>query len=73
MIPIPPLDGGRVAVGLLPDVVAVPLARVEPFGFFIILGLLFIPYMLGFSFIAWLVLYPVRIIIDFISLLAGLS
>src|SRR3990167_2857121 len=73
MIPIPPLDGGRVAVGLLPDVVAVPLARVEPFGFFIILGLLFIPYMLGFSFIAWLVLYTVRIIIDFISLLAGLS
>lgn len=73
MIPIPPLDGGRVAVGLLPDELAKPLARLEPFGFFIILGLIFIPFMLGFSFIAWLVLNPVRIIIDFISLLAGLS
>ncbi len=40
MIPLPPLDGGRVAVGLLPDALARPLARVEPYGFFIILGLL---------------------------------
>src|SRR3990167_3226359 len=31
MIPIPPLDGGRVAIGLLPDSLARPLARVEPY------------------------------------------
>ena len=30
MIPLPPLDGGRVAVGLLPNVFALPLARLEP-------------------------------------------
>ena len=30
MLPIPPLDGGRVAVGLLPDVLAYPLSRLEP-------------------------------------------
>ena len=30
MLPIPPLDGGRVAVGLLPNVLAYPLSRLEP-------------------------------------------
>ena len=33
MLPLPPLDGGRVAVGLLPDVLARPLSRLEPYGF----------------------------------------
>ena len=32
MIPLPPLDGGRVAVGLLPDALAFPLARSERYG-----------------------------------------
>jgi Zn-dependent protease len=40
MMPIPPLDGGRVAVGLLPRVLALPLARLEPFGMLILIGLL---------------------------------
>jgi Zn-dependent protease len=40
MLPIPPLDGGRVAVGILPPRMAVLLARVEPFGLFILLALL---------------------------------
>ena len=40
LLPIPPLDGGRVAVGLLPDSLARPLARVEPFGFLLVFGLL---------------------------------
>lgn len=44
MIPLPPLDGGRVAVGLLPNSLARPLARLERFGFFILIGvLLFLP------------------------------
>ena len=44
MLPIPPLDGGRVAVGLLPDFLARPLASVERYGFMILLGvLLFLP------------------------------
>lgn len=42
MIPIPPLDGGRVAVGLLPDPLARPLASMEPYGIFILLGVLFL-------------------------------
>jgi Zn-dependent protease len=40
MLPIPPLDGGRVAVGLLPDSLAFPLARLERSGIFIVIGLL---------------------------------
>ena len=40
LIPLPPLDGGRVAVGLLPGPWGWQLARIEPFGFFILLALL---------------------------------
>ena len=47
MMPIPPLDGGRVAVGLLPDLLAAPLARLEPYGMLILIGLLSILPMLG--------------------------
>ena len=42
MLPLPPLDGGRVAVGLLPDSLAAPLARLERHGFAILLLLLFV-------------------------------
>jgi Zn-dependent protease len=42
MLPIPPLDGGRVAVGLLPRVLAYPLSRLEPFGMLILLGILIV-------------------------------
>ena len=40
LFPIPPLDGGRVLVGLLPDPYSSILARIEPYGFLIILLLL---------------------------------
>ena len=39
LFPLPPLDGGRVLVGLLPQRQAYALRRVEPWGFFIVLGL----------------------------------
>ena len=38
MIPLPPLDGGRVAVGILPDALAFPLARLEKYGMLILIG-----------------------------------
>ena len=47
MLPIPPLDGGRVAVGLLPRVLAYPLSRLEPFGMLILIGLLILLPVLG--------------------------
>jgi Zn-dependent protease len=40
LLPIPPLDGGRIAVGLLPNKLAYQFARIEPYGMFIIIGLL---------------------------------
>ena len=40
LIPIPPLDGGRVLAGVLPDNLSMSLARIEPYGLFIIFGLL---------------------------------
>jgi Zn-dependent protease len=41
LIPVPPLDGGRVAVGLLPPGPAMTLARLEPYGMILIIVLVF--------------------------------
>lgn len=41
LLPVPPLDGGRVLVGLLPPRQAAVVARMEPFGFLVILFLIF--------------------------------
>ncbi len=50
MLPIPPLDGGRVAVGLLPDVLAYPLSRLEPWGMLILIGVLIVLPLAGSQF-----------------------
>src|SRR4051794_15625654 len=47
MIPLPPLDGGRVAVGLLPNFLARPLARLEPYGMLILIAILIALPLLG--------------------------
>jgi Zn-dependent protease len=79
MIPLPPLDGGRVAVGLLPDALAVPLARLEPWGMPIIIGALFVLPALGvqlgidLNFVGWLLGGPVDELIDAILRLAGVA
>ncbi|GMR18376.1 MAG: site-2 protease family protein [Gammaproteobacteria bacterium] len=52
LLPLPPLDGGRVAVGLLPGPWAWRLSRVEPYGFYILIAL----WVTG---ILWLVIGPV--------------
>ena len=41
LTPVPPLDGGRIAVGLLPNEAAIKYSKIEPFGIFIVLALLF--------------------------------
>lgn len=66
LFPIPPLDGGRVLVGLLPYQAAQWVARIEPFGFFVVMGLvvtgvvntLWMGPLLttGLEFISWIVL-----------------
>lgn len=66
MLPLPPLDGGRVAVGLLPAPLAMPLARLERFGIVIVLAALFIlPYIgsslgVDLNIFYWIVHLPVR-------------
>jgi Zn-dependent protease len=40
LLPIPPMDGGRVVFALLPNKLAYKYARIEPYGFFILLGLM---------------------------------
>jgi Zn-dependent protease len=47
LLPLPPLDGGRIAVGLLPNALASPLARLEPNGMMILIGLLIILPLIG--------------------------
>lgn len=43
LFPLPPLDGGRILTGLLPKKLAIPFARIEPYGFFIVLALIAFP------------------------------
>jgi Zn-dependent protease len=47
MLPLPPLDGGRVAVGILPRPLALPLANLERYGMVILIGLIFLLPFLG--------------------------
>ena len=79
MIPLPPLDGGRVAVGLLPDALARPLARLERHGMIILIGLLFILPVIGTQFgmnlnvVGWLLRGPVDWTIGTILRLTGVA
>jgi Zn-dependent protease len=40
LLPLPPLDGGRILTSLLPNTAAMTLRRVEPYGMFILMGLI---------------------------------
>ena len=79
MLPLPPLDGGRVAVGLLPHALALPLARLERYGIWILLAVIFIlPYIgrkLGadLNLFQWLVWQPVQWLLSLFLQLGGLS
>jgi len=42
LFPMPPLDGGRILVSLLPNKLAYKFAQIEPYGFFIVMGLVMI-------------------------------
>ena len=67
LLPLPPLDGGRVLAGLLPPRASAVLDRIEPFGFFIVLALLY-------TGVLWTVLNPPRLFfMDLFHAVAGLS
>jgi len=79
MIPIPPLDGGRVAVGLLPKYFSYQLARLERYGLFIIIGALFILPLIGKEIgiplkpIHWFIQSVSNFLFNIISALTGLQ
>jgi Zn-dependent protease len=77
MLPLPPLDGGRVAVGLLPDTLALPLARLERYGMLILLLFLFVlPYVgqqtgHNLNILGWLISAPADGLIRFVLAITG--
>jgi Zn-dependent protease len=78
LLPIPPLDGGRVAVGLLPRALAMPLARVEPYGMMIIMGLFLLGYIsartgLGLNPLGYLIGVPANLLIRFVLAITGVQ
>lgn len=72
LLPLPPLDGSRVVSGLLPHQLAVKYNRVEPYGIFILVGILFILPQLGeviginLNIAQFLIWGPAELLYDFI-------
>jgi Zn-dependent protease len=76
MLPFPPLDGGRVAVGLLPGFLARPLARIEPYGMLVLMGLFIVSYLgarsgFGFNLLGWLIGVPADALIRLVLRVTG--
>jgi len=66
LLPLPPLDGGRIMTSLLPGPLSYRFSRIEPYGFFILIALL----MTG---VLWKLLGPpVSVLEDLFSLVAGI-
>ena len=79
MLPLPPLDGGRIVVGILPSSLSRPFARLEPYGLPILIGILFILPLLGaqlgvnLDFISWVIAQATNAIVRLILLLTANS
>ncbi|GEO18657.1 site-2 protease family protein [Microvirga aerophila] len=77
MLPVPPLDGGRVVMSILPKVLAKPFAKLERFGFLILLGIIFLLPMLGgqigtdLNLFRWAVGIPLRWLTPIFLAVAG--
>jgi Zn-dependent protease len=71
MVPIPPLDGGRVLAGLLPEPQAAILSRIEPFGILIVIGVLLLDFYTSLEIVVPYLLVPVSRVIGFFMNLAG--
>ena len=78
MLPLPPLDGGRVAVGLLPRPLALPLARLERYGILVVMALLIVLPLLGaelgvdLNLFAVLVGVPVQMLLRLVGWITGI-
>ena len=79
MIPVPPLDGSRIAMSLLPPALARPYAKLERFGFLILLGVIFVLPMVGrqlgadLNLLRWLVGVPLAWLAPIFLRIAGVG
>lgn len=79
LLPLPPLDGGRVLTGLLPLPLAIRFARIERFGFVILIGLMVVLPLIGQQLgvflnpIAWILLPIVRAVLWVLSSIFNLG
>jgi Zn-dependent protease len=79
MFPLPPLDGGRVALSILPKILARPFAKLERFGFLVLLGIIFLLPMLGrqigtdLNVFRWFVATPLAWLMPIFRAIAGAS
>ncbi len=73
MIPIPPLDGGRVAVGLLPLRYAAALQRAERYTFPALMIAMFVLPFLGINLFGWIVGVPVDYLMELVYRATGLA
>ena len=77
LFPLPPLDGGRILLGVLPRAVAAPLARLEPYGMAILIALFIVlPFLgaqlgIGLSFVSRVLAVSTGAIIDAIVQFTG--
>ena len=77
MFPLLPLDGGRVALSILPNALARPFAKLERFGFLVLLGIIFLLPMLGRSLgtdlniFRWFVAVPLAWLLPLFRAIAG--
>ena len=78
MIPIPPLDGSRIALSVMPGALARPYVKLERFGFLILLGLVFLLPMIGreigmnLNVFGWLVGTPLARVLPTFEWMAGI-
>ena len=73
MIPLPPLDGGRVAVGLLPWRYAIALQRTERYTLVLLMLAMFILPMVGLNVLGWVVGVPVSYLMDLVYHATGVG
>ena len=62
LVPIPPLDGGRVMVGLLPPRQAMAYSKIEPYGFMIVIALMY------FNILDRFLFYPIAAVLRFMGI-----
>ncbi|WP_120496483.1 site-2 protease family protein [Kiloniella sp. EL199] len=79
MLPIPPLDGGRVVTGLLPTSLAIPFSRLEKYGMIILIGLIFVLPMIGrqigmdLNLISYVIIKSIHAMLPFFQAIANLN